>query len=88
MAAAAEITSPIIIELKTDIEALEHISDSIRDEHPLVLSLCKTLESLMRHGLIRESRENSDFFDVILCLQEQQNTFGSKLTCLTRSPLY
>ena len=45
---------------------------------PLVQNLCKTLESAFRHGLIRDSRDCSDFFDVVLILYNQQNTFGSE----------
>ena len=78
MAAIGTQQSPILLELQSDLEALNQIDRSLTDEDTITLSLCKTLESALRHGLIRESRENSDFFDVVLSLFDQQNTLGSK----------
>ena len=71
--------SHILTELNSDLDALEHISDDITDEHAVVQSFCKTLESAFRHGLLRDSKECCDFFDVVLALYNQQNTFGRKL---------
>ena len=80
MAAVGALQSPIFLELQSDLEALNQIDGStVTDEDIITLSLCKTLESAFRHGLIRESRENSDFFDVVLSLFDQQNSVGSKL---------
>lgn len=78
MAAIGTQQSPILLELKSDLEALNQIDRNITDEDSITLSLCKTLESAFRHGLIRESRENSDFFDVVLSLFDQQNSHGSE----------
>ena len=78
MAAIGIQQSPILLELKSDIEALNQIDRNVTDEDTITLSLCKTLESAFRHGLIRESRENSDFFDVVLSLFEEQNSHGRK----------
>ena len=71
--------SHILTELNSDLEALELISDDITDEHTVVQNFCKTLESAFRHGLLRDSKECCDFFDVVLALYNQQNTFGRKL---------
>ena len=80
MATVGALQSPILLELQSDLEALNQIDTNfVTDEDTITLSLCKTLESAFRHGLIRESRENSDFFDVVLSLFDQQNSIGSKL---------
>ena len=65
---------PILLELRSDCQSLAQISGEISDEHATVLSLCKTLESALRHGLIRDM----DYFDVVLALFEQQNSIGSE----------
>ena len=77
-AVGTSLQSPILLELQSDLEALNQVDRSLTDEDVIVLSLCKTLESALRHGLIRESRENTEFFDVVLCLFDQQNSVGSE----------
>ena len=75
-----EADSPILIELNSDLQALGQICESeITDDHSIITSFFKTLESVLRHGLVRDSREFTDFFDVILILYNQQNTCGRKL---------
>ena len=73
-----EADSPILIELNSDLQALGQICESeITDDHPIVPNFFKTLESVFRHGHVKEAKE-SDFFDVILVLYNQQSTIGSK----------
>ena len=72
------VESPILAELRSDLEQLKSLNILVTDEDQTALNLCKTLESAFRHGLIRESREKSDFFDVILALFDQQNSVGRK----------
>ena len=72
--------SPIIGELTKDLETISQLEDPLSDADPIVLNLCKTLESALRHGLLRSStRDVSDFFDVVLALYDQQNAFGRKI---------
>ena len=72
--------SPIIGELTKDLETISLLEDPLSDADPIVLNLCKTLESALRHGLLRSStRDVSDFFDVVLALYDQQNAFGRKI---------
>jgi hypothetical protein len=72
--------SPVLVELRSDVEGLAQIdgNDSVSDGQHLVLSLCKTLESAFRHGLLRETKDQADFFDVILTFMDQQNSLGRK----------
>ncbi len=73
--------SPILLELQSDLPLLlEQKGGSVEDGSLVANNLCMTLESGFRHGLIRESRESTDFFDVVLVLFDQQNTYGSKTT--------
>ena len=77
--AALDVGCPILSELKSDLERIGDVKDGIvLDAEAITASLSKTLESSFRHGLIRDSRGKSDFFDVVLALFEQQNTLGSK----------
>ena len=71
--------SPIIGELTKDLETISLLEDPLSDADPIVLNLCKTLESALRHGLLRSTGDVSDFFDVVLALYDQQNTLGRKI---------
>ena len=74
-----EADSPILIELNSDLQALGQICENeITDDHPIVTSFCKTLESVFRHGFVKDYKESNEFFNVILNLYDQQNTIGSK----------
>ena len=78
--------SPIIGELTKDLETISQLEQPLSDADPIVLNLCKTLESALRHGLLRPSqKDSSDFFDVVLALYDQQNTFGRKTDLLKRT---
>ena len=70
--------SPIINELTKDLETISKLEHSLSDSDTVVLSLCKTLESALRHGLLRSNRDTNDFFDVVLSMYDQQNTLGRK----------
>lgn len=84
----AVLESPILIELRSDLESLNQLDESVRDQHPETLSICKTLESAFRHGLLRDSmRENTDYFDIVLSLFEQQNALGRPRGCKNALPI-
>ena len=83
-----EADSPILIELNSDLQALGQICENeITDDHPIVTSFCKTLESVFRHGFVKDYKESNEFFNVILNLYDQQNTIGSKYTTKYRLTL-
>ena len=73
--------SPILIELRSDLEALEALEEEIisDDEAAVVTNLCKTLESAMRHGLLKDSSRVGilDYFDVLVNMADEQETRGT-----------
>ena len=70
--------SPIIKELTKDLQTISGLEVPLSDSDAVVLNLCKTLESALRHGLLRTQKDTVDFFDVVLSLYDQQNTLGRK----------
>ena len=80
--------SPIIKELTKDLETISGLDLPLSDSDAVVLNLCKTLESALRHGLLRTQKDTVDFFDVVLALYDQQNTLGRKLNCLIFNSVY
>lgn len=83
----AVVDSPILLELRSDLDALKRQNDTVRDEDTTVVNLFKTLESALRHGLLRDSRGNTDYFDVVLSLFEQQNSLGRPRGCTRALPV-